>query len=93
MFSRRAVIGLGLLGSVACIRSVASALTSGKGQFRGRVVTEWLPNGRDMQLIQPIEYIDSLGVLWPVPGGTVVDGASIPLAATLMLTQLLDATR
>src|SRR4051812_13535146 len=37
-----------------------------------------LRNGRDVELIERYEYVDSNGRSWPVPAGTVVDGASIP---------------
>jgi lysozyme family protein len=44
------------------------------------IVTEWLDNGRDMRLRQDFGYVDAVGRGWPVPAGTVVDGASIPKA-------------
>lgn len=49
-----------------------------RGEFRGEIITKWLGGGRKMQLVNPIEYIASDGTSWPVPEGTVVDGASIP---------------
>lgn len=48
------------------------------GNFRGRVIAEWLQGGRQMRLIEPFEYIAADGTPWPVPAGTIVDGASIP---------------
>jgi hypothetical protein len=48
------------------------------GEFKGRVVAEWLPDGRRMKLLEPFEYIDPAGKSWPVPTNTIVDGASIP---------------
>lgn len=56
----------------------AHAATHPKGSFRGRVVAEWLASGRDMKLAEPFEYIAADGTSWPVPAGTIVDGASIP---------------
>ena len=56
----------------------ACAATHPKGSFQGRVVAEWLPNGREMRLIEPFEYIAADGTHWPVPAGALVDGASIP---------------
>jgi Protein of unknown function (DUF1353) len=47
------------------------------GRYKGRVVAEWLPK-RDMKLVEPFEYIGADGTRWPVPAGTIVDGASIP---------------
>lgn len=48
------------------------------GRFNGRVVAEWLADGRNMRLTEPFEYIDQNNRRWPVPEDTVVDGASIP---------------
>ena len=48
------------------------------GEFKGRVVAEWLPDGRSMKLLEPFEYIDPAGKSWPVPANAIVDGASIP---------------
>jgi hypothetical protein len=42
------------------------------------VVAEWLPNGLEMKLAEPFEYIAADGTSWPVPAGAIVDGASIP---------------
>jgi len=52
----------------------------GKGTFVGRVVAEWLPDNRNMRLLEPFEFIGPDGRRWPVPAGTTVDGASIPQA-------------
>lgn len=60
----------GLLPSV-------SLAVPGTGVYRGRVLAEWTGD-REMKLIEPFEYVDSKSVRWPVPQGTVVDGASIP---------------
>jgi hypothetical protein len=48
------------------------------GTFVGKVVTEWLDDGRKMKLIEGFGYIDPSGVRWDAPAGWVVDGASIP---------------
>jgi len=49
------------------------------GHYNGEpLVTEWLDNGRDMKLQKDFGYVDPVGRHWPVPAGTVVDGASIP---------------
>jgi hypothetical protein len=56
----------------------ARAQAQSSGRYIGTVVTEWLPDSRRMKLVQPFEFIDTLGRRWPVPSGTVVDGASIP---------------
>jgi hypothetical protein len=51
-----------------------------QGRFEGDLVLKVLADGLDMQVIQSFNYIDSHGVAWPVPPGTIVDGASIPRA-------------
>lgn len=50
------------------------------GRFEGRVVAEWLDDGRDMQLVEPFAYIDAAAVSWRAPADSVVNGASIPRA-------------
>lgn len=47
-------------------------------QFTGRVVAEFLDDGRKVRLLENYTYVDPAGVVWKVPKGTVVDGASIP---------------
>src|SRR4051812_36581695 len=54
------------------------AASQAHGYYRGRVVAEWLPGGRNMRLLEPFEYVEPSGRRWPVPSGVVVDGASIP---------------
>jgi hypothetical protein len=49
-----------------------------QGQFAGDVVAKWMPDGRAMQLTEPLTYIDARGERWIAPKGAVVDGASIP---------------
>jgi hypothetical protein len=48
------------------------------GSFSGELVLRALPDGRVMELVQPLTYTDSRGISWPVPAGVKVDGASIP---------------
>ena len=52
--------------------------TSEYGNFIGRVVAEWLQDGRLMKLVEPFAYLDSKGQRWDAPAGSIVDGASIP---------------
>jgi hypothetical protein len=52
--------------------------TGAAGEFRGKIATEWMPDGRNMRLLEPLEYLAPDGRIWPVPKGAVVDGASIP---------------
>jgi len=44
----------------------------------GEVLTRWLADGRKMQLLVDVSFIDSSGKVWTAPHGTVIDGASIP---------------
>ena len=78
-FTRRAVVGaltaLPLTALLPIDRAAAAA-----GRFKGSVVARWDEDGRSMTLIEPFEYIDPSDLRWPVPAGTVVDGASIPRA-------------
>lgn len=41
-------------------------------------LTEWLDDGRHMQLKRPFGYVQENGAEWPVPTNAIVDGASIP---------------
>ena len=77
LFSRRAVLG-GLASVCFGARFSTPAISAEYGSFRGTVVAEWLPDGRNMRLVQPFEYVGPDGRRWPVPSGVVVDGASIP---------------
>lgn len=64
---------------VLMVYSVANnALAQMQGRFEGDLVLKALPDGRNMQLVHPFNYTDSRNVPWPVPAGTIVDGASIP---------------
>lgn len=56
-------------------------VAQGNGSFVGKVVAEWLPDGRGMKLIEPFSYLDPRGSRWDAPVGWVVDGASIPQIA------------
>jgi len=46
--------------------------------FKGDVVAKWLPDGREMELMQDFSFIDRHGVVWHAPKTSIVDGASIP---------------
>jgi hypothetical protein len=48
------------------------------GRFKGDVIALWLPDGRNMQLIQRFAYIDPRGKEWVAPKDSIVNGASIP---------------
>ena len=40
--------------------------------------TDWLEDGRNMQLVKPVEFVCSQGIHWIAPSGAIVNGASIP---------------
>lgn len=73
---------IGVLGWKLFARSLADRANTHRprsyGQFVGEVVTQWLANGRDMQLLADFVYIDPAGTPWLAPNGSVVNGASIP---------------
>ena len=50
-----------------------------RAHYIGDLVTKVLPDGRNLELVEPYSYVDSNGRQWGVPAGTIVDGASIPL--------------
>jgi hypothetical protein len=58
--------------------SSVGAQASPFGRFEGRVVAEWLPDGRQMRLLEPFAYVDSKGTRWEAPKDSIIDGASIP---------------
>ncbi|MDL2141694.1 DUF1353 domain-containing protein [Flavobacterium tructae] len=49
-----------------------------KDRFVGKIIAEWLDDGRKMKLLKDFSYIDPAGKTWKAPAGSVVDGASIP---------------
>lgn len=65
---------------ILIISSIVAANAQSLGKFEGELILKVLPDGRTMEIVQPITYVDSLGVAWPVPARTRVDGASIPSA-------------
>lgn len=48
------------------------------GKFSGFVVTCWMGEERKMLLETTLTYTDRAGKVWTAPGGSIVDGASIP---------------
>lgn len=61
-----------------CIALGASAQDAPYGSFVGEVQTKWLGDGRKMELLESMAYIDPRGITWDAPKGWVIDGASIP---------------
>jgi Protein of unknown function (DUF1353) len=65
----------------AARRSEAEQAPAGGGKwgyYSGDPVTRWNPDGRTMTLLTELRYTDPQGFVWVAPGGSVVDGASIP---------------
>lgn len=77
MFDRRDFLKLSMAYVLAVSSSVSVGSAKTKGTYKGKIITEWL-GSVNMRLTEPIEYIDTEGLRWPVPSGTVVNGASIP---------------
>lgn len=48
------------------------------GSFVGSVTTRWLPDNRNMELLEEFRYIGPDNVTWIAPKGSIVNGASIP---------------
>lgn len=69
---------LGILVLVAVSSAGWAQQNSQFGSFSGRVVTEWLPDGRRMKLLEQFSYTAPTGEQWRAPAGSIVDGASIP---------------
>jgi hypothetical protein len=47
-------------------------------RFLNSPVVKLLPDGRNIQLISDLTFVDEADLEWPVPKGAEVDGASIP---------------
>ncbi|MDA7950170.1 MAG: DUF1353 domain-containing protein [Pirellulaceae bacterium] len=64
------------------IESLANADWPGKPETNprliGQVVTRWMADGRRMELLNHVSYVDKEGTVWHAPAGTIFDGASIP---------------
>ncbi len=73
--TRRSVL-LGILSTA--IFTLRPAIADLPAKFIGDVLTKWSIDGRHMELLGPFEFVQSSGRRWPVPAGTIVDGASIP---------------
>jgi hypothetical protein len=51
------------------------------GKYIGTIEARWLEDGRRMELLKPLTFIDPDNLEWVAPAGSIVDGASIPQAA------------
>lgn len=80
-----ASVMLGAIALAGCKENTGSPPAPvGNSPFKGTVKVEFLnpdkPNDyfRDMKLIEPFGFIDSTGLNWDVPAGSVTNGASVP---------------
>ena len=48
------------------------------GRFEGDVVTKWITDDLEMELVTDFNYIDPSGKRWTAPTGSIINGASIP---------------
>lgn len=48
------------------------------GFFEGDVVTKWITDDLEMELVEPFVYVDAAGKRWTAPRGSIINGASIP---------------
>ncbi len=48
------------------------------GDYKGKVTTEWLKEGRTMKLLSDFTFTDPNGMTWAAPKNSIIDGASIP---------------
>lgn len=66
--------------AMALLSFLAPAFAADWGKFEGKVLVEWLDDGRRMQLLEDFAYIDPSGIRWLAPRRSTIDGASIPRA-------------
>jgi hypothetical protein len=48
------------------------------GRFEGNVVTKWITDDLEMELVDDFHYVDPQDKQWTAPAGSVINGASIP---------------
>ena len=78
MLDRRQVLVGIVVGASTATFGPANSAASQFGAYQGRVRADWLADNANMRLVETFEYIDPDKIRWPVPAGTVVNGASIP---------------
>lgn len=70
---------------LAALASMMAGAAEDWGEYIGNVVTEWLDEGREMKLVEDFAYRDQRGQVWNAPAGSIVDGASIPRLAWVII--------
>ena len=58
--------------------AIATQSAKSGGRYVGDLIVRVEDDGRHVVLVKPFEYDDADGMKWPVPVGTMSDGASIP---------------
>jgi len=64
--------------SLALALFITQSITVFGAGFSGSPEIKMLDNGRDIKLLKEFRFYDSTGLIWSVPSGTTVNGASIP---------------
>jgi hypothetical protein len=60
---------------------LAQAVKGTPRTYDGRVMAEWLEDGRRMRLLDDFAYFDDRGLRWNAPKGSVIDAATVPRMA------------
>jgi len=63
---------------IALALALHPQLATAQGRYLDELVLRDVGDGREFALASVYRYLDSRGTLWIVPGGAVVNGASIP---------------
>jgi hypothetical protein len=60
--------------------------------YAGRVMAEWLDDGRRMRLLDDFAYFDDRGLRWNAPKGSMIEAATVPrMAWTAVSARPFDA--
>ena len=54
--------------------------------YAGRVMAEWLDDGRRMRLLEDFAYFDDRGQRWSAPKGSVIDADTVPRMAWIAVS-------
>jgi hypothetical protein len=73
-------VAIALFTVIAVVQATAEGQPV-PGTYTGNVKTEWLAdNTRRMALLEDFAFTDASGKVWRAPKGSIIDGASIPMA-------------
>lgn len=79
---RRTFVIAGAAALVVPASPLSAQGCPGFGRFIGDLDLRALDGGRKMKLLKPYRYVDTGGLVWSVPEGVELDGASIPQVFT-----------